>query len=450
MLEIVPFSEEKYQNLKSETEKDTQLQVLSKQVRKGWPDTKAECSPDLHPFWNIRDLITEADGIMYKSDKIIIPKSMQKEMMDVIHKAHMGMQKCKSRARLCVYWPNMNSQIENVVSSCSICQEFRSRNRAEPLKSHEIPNRPWGKVGCDLFQYKGRDYIVCVDYYSKFPEVQLISDKTAKQCISALKSIFARHGIPETVVSDNGPCFASHEFRVFSKEWGFKLNTSSPLHSQSNGQAENCVKTVKNLFKKAEKANSDPLIALLEYRVTPIDGIEASPSQLLYSRELRAFLPTTANRLKPRVVSNAHVQLKTRQARQKYFHDRKYNRNLKQLSEGEVVRMSINNKWQPAVVEGKFDESLRSYIVRSPAGDRYRRNRKHLIPKKEAEMEECPQIDVPITSSSVPIINSSVPIVNSSVPIINSSVPETVPNITRAVTRSRTGTETSRPKRFQD
>jgi hypothetical protein len=456
MFEIVPVSESKYQQLKIETENDAQLQELSKQVHQGWPDTKAECKTLIHPFWNIRDLITEVDGVLYKSDKIIVPKSMQQEMLNLIHRSHMGMQKCKSRARLCLYWPNMCSQIENVVSSCSICQDVRAKNSSEPLKSHEIPDRPWAKVGCDLFQYKARDYLVCVDYYSKYPEIQLLSGKTAKQCISALKSIFARHGIPQVVFSDNGPCFSCREFKEFANEWGFNQKTSSPLYPQSNGQAENCVKLVKNLMRKAEKSNTDPLIALLEYRVTPIDGINVSPSQLLFSRELRTFLPTTADRLKPKVVYDAHQGLKNRQLKQKYFHDRKYSRNLKQLSEGDVVRMQLNNQWKPAVVEGKFEDSSRSYVVRSPEGDMFRRNRKHLIKTNESrplpdfELGDCNESEN-VMPDNVPVVPEHVPVAAEHVP----NVPEVVPTTVRTNvydgprTRLRAGVKINKPKRYR-
>ena len=167
--------------------------------------------------------------------------------------------------------------------------------------SHEIPDRASTKVGTDMFHYQGRPYILCVDYFSKYPEVQWVKNETAKACIGALKSIFGRHSIPETVVSDNGPCFDCKEFRDFATSWGFKHETISPGFSQSNGQAENSVKTVKRIMKKAQKCESDPAVGLMEYRATPIQGLDVSPAQLLFNRQIRTFMPTTTAMLMPEV-----------------------------------------------------------------------------------------------------------------------------------------------------
>ena len=97
-----------------------------------------------------------------------------------------------------------------------------------------------------------------------------------------MKSTFARHGIPVSVVSDNGPQYASGEFRVFSESWEFEHVTCCPGHFQSNGPAERTVQIVKNMLKEAQSGNGDPYIALLEYRNTPPDGVGLSPAQLLW------------------------------------------------------------------------------------------------------------------------------------------------------------------------
>ena len=106
----------------------------------------------------------------------------------------------------------------------------------------------------------GVEYLLCVDYYSKYPEITKLCDTTCR----GAESTFARHGIPVSVVSDNGPQYASGEFRGFSESWEFEHVTSSPGHAQSNGQAERTVQTVKNMLKKAQSGNGDPYIALLE------------------------------------------------------------------------------------------------------------------------------------------------------------------------------------------
>jgi transposase InsO family protein len=114
-----------------------------------------------------------------------------------------------------------------------------------------------------------------------------------------MKEVFSRHGIPETVVSDNGTQYSSREFKMFSMEWGFNHVTSSPNYAQANGKSERAVQTVKSLLKKSINSNEDFQLALLNYRNTPRDGL-SSPAQLLMSRQLRCKLPGT-----PRVVDPA-------------------------------------------------------------------------------------------------------------------------------------------------
>ena len=125
---------------------------------------------------------------------------------------------------------------------------------------HERPDRAWGKVGCDLFYLNQTAYLLIADYYSHFLEVEQLSGESSRQVIVHLKSQFARHGIPSTLMSDGGPQLKSEEFRQFVAEWGIKHVMSSPYFPRSNGLAENGVKIVKRLLSKAaqERRGSVP------------------------------------------------------------------------------------------------------------------------------------------------------------------------------------------------
>ena len=148
-------------------------------------------------------------------------------MLQLIHESHQGADKCKTRRRTVLYWPGMSQNIETIVGRCHICLKFRASNPKEPLIPHDVPERPRQKVAADIMTFKSRDYIVAVDCYSKCPEIALLENKTASNVIIHLKSIFARHGIPEEMMSDNMP-FASQEFTNFGRDCGIKLTTSSP------------------------------------------------------------------------------------------------------------------------------------------------------------------------------------------------------------------------------
>ena len=119
------------------------------------------------------------------------------------------------------------------------------------------------------------------DYFSKFPVVRKLSTTTSSAIIHHLRSIVAEHGIPEELVTDNGPQYSSHEFKKFCSEWGIRHTTSSTLYPQSNGFSERMIQTVKNLLKKAEGAGEDPYIALLNYRATPVYSKLQAPACVL-------------------------------------------------------------------------------------------------------------------------------------------------------------------------
>ena len=207
--------------------------------------------------------------LMLKSQKIIIPKALRQEMLGRIHTGHMGVQKCKKRAPDLLFWPRMCKEIETLVEKCLTCQEYRNAQQKEPLRPHDIPVRPWQMVA-----------MLAVDYYSNYFEIAQLASIKSSTVIQHIKSIFARHGIPEIVISDNGPQYSSEEFHQFSTTWGFVHKTSSPTYPQSNGFAERNVQTVKRLLTKAKASNQDPHLSLLSYRNTPFQQM-GSPAQLL-------------------------------------------------------------------------------------------------------------------------------------------------------------------------
>ena len=142
------------------------------------------------------------DLLLYGS-RIIVPCTMQTSALDKLHQGHQGIQRCRLRAQQSVWWLGISSQIKEIIQRCPTCAEMAA-NPCEPMISSSLPERPWQKLGADLFYYKGNNYLLVVDYYSRYPEVAELSSTTSRSVITALKSMFSRHGIPDRLHSDNG------------------------------------------------------------------------------------------------------------------------------------------------------------------------------------------------------------------------------------------------------
>ena len=153
-----------------------------------------------------------------------------------------------------VFWPGMTKHIKDFVSKCSVCAKLQAEAQPEPLLPHPNPTRPWMRIGVDSFEFRGKSYLICTDYFSNFFEIDRLDNKKAPEIIYRMRHHFARYGIPEVVVSDNGPPFNSTEFRMFAGKYEFQHITSSPRYPQSNGKIENSVKTVNKPSNKIENS----------------------------------------------------------------------------------------------------------------------------------------------------------------------------------------------------
>ncbi len=256
---------------------------------------KSALNATMLPYWSHRGEISVEQGLLLRGVRLIIPKVMQAEMLDRVHDGHQGITKCRERAKQSIWWIGLSTALENIVKSCQKCIENTS-DHAEPLLPSEFPSRPFQRVATDLFELNGQPYLLVVDYFSRFIEIAKLSSLGSNAVISHLKSIMARHGIVEILVSDNGPCYCSAEFKKFALTYGFKHITSSPRYPQSNGLAERAVQTIKHMLKKAD----DPYLALLAYRTTPLHN-GFSPSELLMGRKLQTTIPVRSENLTPKM-----------------------------------------------------------------------------------------------------------------------------------------------------
>ena len=203
----------------------------------GWPDTREQVPISIREYWNFREDLTLHNGILFKSQRIIIPRALRSEVTARLHSSHLGIEACLRKARDRVYWPAMNSDIKEAVAKCEVCAEYQANNPQQPLQTRKIPDKPWSRLAADLFTLHSKDYIVLVDYYSDFVEVSPLEQTTSSAIIKSMRVQFSRHGIPDVLVSDNGPQFASREFAEFAKQWGRNFNIS-PNHLTTQSPTE--------------------------------------------------------------------------------------------------------------------------------------------------------------------------------------------------------------------
>ena len=239
MTDFLPIHKESLDEIQKESMRDVTIQALQAVIQDGWPETKTNLSHNITSYFHVQDELSVQNGMVFKGDRCVVPKSLRPEILSKIHRSHIGVEGCLRRARESVYWPGMSAAVKNYVSQCEICRAHETSQQKEKLRPHEIPDRPWSKVAVDLFELNNRHYLVTVDYYSNYWEVdRMESSTTSKAVILKLKQQFARHGIPNTMLSDNGPQFDSDKFRRFAREWEFSHVT--PVKWYGGKRSQDC------------------------------------------------------------------------------------------------------------------------------------------------------------------------------------------------------------------
>ena len=377
MLEMVisnlPASKGKIAKYSTVQAADAECSKVINYCQNGWPN-KHKVSSEVKPYWRVKGELNVHNNLLLYGRRIVIPKILRGDTLQRIHQGHQGIQSCKLRTKTSVWWPGITRQITEMVQQCRKCAR-ESPPQREPLTLSGLPAFPWQRVATDLFCLHESTYLLVVDYFSRYPEVIKMRNTTSICIIEALKAIFSRHGIPETLVSDNGPQYSSHEFVEFSKSYGFDHVTSSPRYPQNNGHAERAVQTMKKLLKETD----DTYLALLSYRSTPLPWCHITPSELLMGRRIRTSLPQTQEHLTPNwpYLKEFRRQDDAFKQRQKMDYDRRHRtRSLPSLPEKTTVW--ITSESQP--ISGTVNRPAntpRSYVTNTPNGQ-LRRNRMHL------------------------------------------------------------------------
>ena len=349
MMELLDSTPINANNIRVWTSRDPNLSRALKFTEQGWPEICP--NENLRQYWVRRNELSVQDGCLLWGCRVVIPPQGQKGIMDELHEAHPGIVRMKMLARSYVWWPRINQDLEQRVRNCNACQANQKAPSQVPMHPWEWPNRAWSRIHVDYAgPFHGSMFLIIVDAYSKWIDVHPTKSSTSETTIEKLRVTFANQGLPEILVSDNGPCFTSEEFKLFMTRNGIRHITSAAYHPSSNGLAERAVQTFKESMRKMEGGTLNTKVArfLFRYRMTPQTVTGLSPAEMLNKRKFNTHFDLLQPRLDKRIQKQQELQ--------KAQHDQ--HTKPRQANKGEEVYVSNfgpGQKWVPGIVTKESD-----------------------------------------------------------------------------------------------
>ena len=354
-------------------------------VANGWPELKKDCHPLLVDYWSYREEISAENGLLFKGHRLIVPEKLRSRVLQTFHEGHFGFEKMQLRVREAVFWPGIISDLLQAAQGCEVCQTFSRSQQCETLLPREVPQGHWEKLGIYFFEFQSTTYLLIADYYRRFPVIRKIRSTNTSATTEILMQVFSEYGVPQTVMTDNGPPFSLKEFAAFANQYRFDHIMSSPCYPQGNGFIKHMVQTVKQCMRKCAATEHDPSLAMLIYRATHLTTSIPSPAELLSGRKYRALLPTKSP------IQNPHYQVVREQMMKDKIkmckHYKKTARDLPSLPQNQRVYVQVHpqcNQWVPATItKTPVASQPRLYSVESTKGAQLVRNRCFIRPAQE-------------------------------------------------------------------
>ena len=273
----------------------------------------------------------------------------------------------------------MDGDILKKVNACTSCQANQNNPRKSPIHPWEWTSKPWVRLHIDhAGPYLNKMFLIVIDSYSKWMEVVPTTADSA-DTIRKLRKMFATHGIPEQIVSDNGSAFTSETFERFLQQNGIKQIRTSPYHPSSNGMAERMVQTFKNTMNKIAPGNDFEKMLqkfLFTYRITPQATTGKTPAELLMNRKLVSALDLIRPNLERKIRSkqSSFADDPTRRIRSElHLKAPVFIRNFGQGSKwwrGTIVNRSGPVTWLIEVDDGRIIQRHTDHIrLRQDSGD---------------------------------------------------------------------------------
>ena len=294
-------------------------------------------------------------------------------------------------------WPGLYEELKDLVTNYMTSLKFSAQKPTclfnRQYAGHEIPVHPWSKLASDIFYFEGDSYLLIVDYTSQFSIIRKLSSMTSKASVHHMQVIFAECRWPDTLVTDNGPCYTSKEFQMLMQSMYVNHITSSPHYPQSNGLAEKFVGIIKNLFHKSKEEGQSHYTALMVYRNRPFNGTLQSSMQILQGRQARTD-PPLLHAAKVKMGIN-HAPIPT--AEILHVKDKSLSTPIHNIPIGQNVIYSKPNdrRWYPTTVIQQLLEK-RIYLIKTNDNVIYRKMQVHLkpyIPEMKAQQPELCKIN---------------------------------------------------------
>jgi len=350
--------------------KDSDYQMIIAALKSG---KRLATFPTNHParayknFWD--EISLHDDLLIFRANRIIIPVSLRKKFLGLLHQAHAGIYKTRKLAQCLYFWPGINRDIEEMIARCDSCQERRPSQPEEPLQLHPVPDKPMESVAADLYDCKGQKYLILVDRYSGFPFVHHLRSTITGAITKALENWFLDFGWPTKMITDGGPQFRS-EFKEFCKQHHIIYEPSSAFHPQSNGLAEAGVKRCKSLLEKVDSFQEFRR-ALLQYRNVPrSDTGLLSPAELFFGRRQRRQLPE--------LPSPSIIPTKPPAPSIESINSHRKEKSKLGIGQKVLVQDALTKRWNiPGIIKERRKDG-RSYIISRDEGFDLLRNRKFI------------------------------------------------------------------------
>ena len=335
--------------INSACETDSAIQKLRRALTTDKWDKR---DPDLQPFYKLRHELTAAadSNIVLRGTRIVIPASLRNRSVQLAHEGHQGVVKTKQLLRQKVWYPGLDSDVEQAIANCIPCQAVGPAPKPEPLKMTELPDKAWLKISTDFCgPFPSGEYLlVVIDEYSRYPEVEIVRSTAAATVIPKFDRIFATHGIPDEVKSDNGPPFNGHEFARFAQEKGFHHRKITPLWAPANSEAERFMRTVEKSIRtstnEGKNWKQELQQFLLQYRATPHTTTGKSPAELLFGRQIRTKLPEATHQAKASTDHEVRQRDHSAKQKMKQYSDMRHHHAPSAISIGDTVLLKQQRK----------------------------------------------------------------------------------------------------------